>query len=97
MIEFDDWLAKEHEDGVSVDQRSCLLSAWIAGKESKSADWQPIETAPKDHFTDVLLWGVDLGVTIGFWSDGWARIDGLDVDPTHWMPLPAPPAQEGEG
>jgi hypothetical protein len=96
MIEFDDWLAKEHEDGVSVDQRSCLLSAWIAGKESKSADWQPIETAPKDG--DVLLWEPGRPVVVGNYYKGyWAEDDGWAFDPTHWMPLSAPPAQEVEG
>jgi hypothetical protein len=60
-------------------------------------DWQPIETAPKDG-RDVL----------GFWPDraeGHMAVAHYDQDrdrfrsdtvewrnPTHWMPLPAPPS-----
>ncbi len=64
-------------------------------------NWQPIETAPKDG-TEILtfqprlsyrgffvvvrfdaeMWGGD-----GGWSDG-----EYHYRPTHWMPLPDPPA-----
>ena len=69
------------------------------------AGWQPIETAPKDG-TVILTWGcihndggVDMGETPACRTSWW-----LDVyaswycelwgghEPTHWMPLPAPPA-----
>ena len=67
------------------------------------SDWQPIESAPKDG-TRVLLWTGNLSAlptgtemvwsaTVGWWdremSHQW--IHGSGVDPTHWMPLPAPP------
>jgi hypothetical protein len=65
------------------------------------AEWQPIETAPRDS-TTVLLWEslddgdpaicVSIGSwepSIGFWIDfGWET-----VYPTHWMPLPSPPEE----
>jgi len=63
--------------------------------------WQPIETAPKEAFQNILLWdGED--VFIGFHSPGdapipdrWVQADIFDeVHPTHWIPLPEPPEEE---
>lgn len=67
--------------------------------------WQPIETAPKDG-RDILVSGCSCGppVRIACWGTGrylgrvkgreWGWVDhpGHTCDPTHWMPLPAPPA-----
>lgn len=75
--------------------------------------WQPIKTAPKDGTRIVLYaaqW-TDDGVTLGEWSerigcwsadagcmeDGPAMTSDVLDGPTHWMPVPAPPAQGGEG
>lgn len=61
-------------------------------------EWQPIATAP--HGDRILLCEVDKWVPpemhVGWWSGtGWVR-EGDDCDivvvPTHWMPLPEPPA-----
>ena len=58
--------------------------------------WEPIETAPKDG-DEILLYSMgDIGVC--YWRDdqvmtGWTW--GLKQPfnlPSHWMPLPEPPA-----
>ena len=73
------------------------------------SDWQPIESAPKDQHvllfatvppTDSLDMGGPV-ILSGYWDamdDAWcstlATVFGPFVDPTHWMPLPPPPAKE---
>jgi hypothetical protein len=60
-------------------------------------DWQPIETAPKDGIW-VLLYSPPGGFSVArYWPSFGFRGGFWDGDATHWMPLPAPPAQEGEG
>ena len=57
--------------------------------------WLPIETAPKDGGEMLLYNGY---VCIGYWH-GFEKVfcsfanivPGIDVKPTHWMPLPDPP------
>lgn len=57
------------------------------------SEWQPISTAPRyDYF---LGWSEveDYQVLI-FDDQGYFRNDDFVIyHPTHWMPLPAPPAQ----
>lgn len=72
------------------------------------AEWRPVSTAPKDG-SNVLLC-VAGHVTVGGWltradqgvddddprivPEGWWTLDCYDKEPTHWMPLPAPPEPE---
>ena len=73
--------------------------------------WMPIETAPKDGAW-VLVWSAEEGVEMRLWHEGRGAFTGWHdaysvredpckdntVNPTHWMPLPAPPARSnGEG
>ena len=58
--------------------------------------WQPIETAPKDARSEILvflndeLMGPCYRVVFSSVTNEWS--DGVDIyEPTHWMPLPPPP------
>lgn len=63
------------------------------------SEWQPIETAPRDG-TPILVGCVGRGVLIATWYERMKcfseAITGTDLwgakTPTHWMPLPPPPA-----
>ena len=78
-----------------------LDAARAALSEAKAGGWQPIETAPKDG-TRFIAWRKysTLPLIARYWKDfGWFEDeDGLHLhNLTHWQPLPAPPAQRGEG
>lgn len=74
------------------------------------SEWQTIETAPRMQ-TILMFAVTDIAddgearnwkMATGFWHSSnraW-RWDGrgvrsYDIQPTHWMPLPAPPAERG--
>jgi len=73
----------------------------------EAAAWQPIETAPKDG-TRVLVYPAWLGENgipqsgDAHWSSFRRKSGGrwesgafpIQYQPTHWRPLPQPPAQE---
>jgi hypothetical protein len=61
-------------------------------------EWMPIDTAPKGHgLPHLLLWGKHwLRPGIGYYlerTDDWRGVTtkAFYYQPTHWMPLPAPP------
>lgn len=63
------------------------------------SEWQPIETAPNDG-QEVLVFDPNWGTAaVAFREEAtgfpWAIVGGKDdsrpLEPTHWMPLPAPP------
>ena len=62
------------------------------------SEWQPIETAPKDG-TPVLVWRTpEKGrnhrrMGIDRWKEGLWWHSRKEMQPTHWMPVPAPPAE----
>ena len=57
--------------------------------------WQPIATAPKNGKL-VLLWDPRQGIRVGrLRGTNWTTVPGLwTIHPTHWMPLPEPPAED---
>lgn len=58
---------------------------------AQAKGWQPAKTMPKDK-SWVLGWNADQGCFVC--RDGPGLLTGEDPDPTHWMPLPAPPPAE---
>ena len=63
-------------------------------------EWQPIETAPKDGAWVFLYWptmSISAYPAVGHSHGdeyGWETVnrDYGEVYPTHWIPLPEPPA-----
>lgn len=69
------------------------------------AEWQPIETAPKDESEFIaFIPGVGVKVVTSWsaWGGGtghfhyetknhWKEPEWERCEPTHWMPYPAPP------
>ncbi len=54
------------------------------------ADWQTIETAPKDGTRILIFCGSHACTFVGQWIKGqW--VGARYNTPTHWMPLPEPP------
>lgn len=75
---------------------------------TQQESWQPIKTAPKDG-TPILAWSSKVAddeqpqivwwnETGGYWELAWDCSLWYDKNtpPTHWMPLPAPPTDNGE-
>ncbi len=77
---------------------SVVAALASSGAASPASPWQPISTAPKDG-THILAWrdsGIGMmrwrerrGDTGGFWDEWHVK---RPSEPTHWMPLPDPPA-----
>lgn len=69
----------------------------IALARRSIAPWEPIETAPKDG-TRIVLWIVNEAQLACFEDGYWCGEDDQPVygTPTHWLPLPPPPAQSEE-
>lgn len=92
--------------------RDAIKRGWtpdaILAALREGGSWQPIETAPKDgtrllafvaelEAVDFIQWQERHGSPVG-WRDSFIRVyrDNDAGGPTHWMPLPKPPASSGE-
>lgn len=66
--------------------------------------WRPIETAPRDGTWFLAVWNDSRLTAVStpaygviMWDgDEWREADDIVSEPTHWLPLPTPPAVEGE-
>ena len=76
---------------------------WCLEAMIRECGWRPIETAPKDGTKIIAFDKMMAEYFVAFFvSTGWIqewRCDGVrgpeidfDIFPTHWMPLPQPPA-----
>lgn len=73
-------------------------------RRGAAMQWRPIEAAPKDGTPLLLLWPDAAEKMAVMWWDGYCEgwmgyYDGINpgqMPPTHWMPLPPPPAGEQE-
>lgn len=77
----------------------CKAQTALENSKPAEGTWQPIETAPRNGMPLLLCWPQwDTLPTIGSYSkdrERWALNDQEFYDksqPTHWMPLPEPPA-----
>lgn len=88
---------KENDPEVAMvyeTQAGCYLSALTAAGYAVEQGWQPIETAPKDR-SWIMTYQPGHGRVRAINIDYWAEEDGgWNGKPTHWRPLPAPPAGE---
>lgn len=86
-----------------ADARSAWNRRALLARE-QAAGWQPIETAPKDD-SDFQALGCHQDEDGHSWSyyiinrhdvggryECWVVPPGRPINPTHWMPLPAPPS-----
>lgn len=73
-----------------------------------ASQWQPIETAPKDGTWVLLLWPMTRTnvmvsgkyyISARDFEEMWLSQPSVESthEPTHWMPLPSPPTQDGGG
>lgn len=93
-------------DCVCIPDRESAKAHDVPAAQEKLREWQPIETAPKDGTAILVYTGSGWYVTAWLQGDDTdAGIDWWYVDdnkhgpyplrgnsPTHWMPLPNPPA-----
>ncbi len=86
------------DTGALMDSHDCAkeLSAVLrsAGRAAlQPPAWRPIETAPQDRRW-LLVWCEDVGYSIYRFGPG--LIEAEEPQPTHWLPLPDPPAVGGD-
>ena len=102
MTKFKEWL--DHNRPYleaaykALDMEGYTLRAW----ELAQPQWQPIETAPENTLIIVRNWdGHIWEVTLEAHCEeekNWYLHDEtlLNIDPTHWMPLPEAPKEDGK-
>lgn len=85
-----------------VSLATMAIAAAIREAAEEAAKWHPIATAPRDDAAFLAygpgLWDNTFAVctrsTYGFHVEGVSGHEfDVDIDPTHWMPLPPAPGQ----
>lgn len=87
----------ELESWYLADDNGSDFPAFMAEIRRRSVvpGWMPIETAPKDvNWVLLFIPGHVPPVAQATWDAGswWVFGDSIAPKPTHWMPLPKPPA-----
>lgn len=93
---YDPYYLGDHSEKDAV-TRAYAWAGWQAASATKVDRWQPIESAPKDG-TRVLVWdGEEWLARWQAYNGGyWDADEYISENPTHWMPLPAPPLENKE-
>lgn len=77
--------------GVRLDDEIYTWGAWRdAGGR---LDVLPARWHEPDNYTDDGPGWFTIMITVSSWPGEGIDIDGVEVEPSHWMPLPAPPAE----
>ena len=93
------WL--DNEPAACAPIRDDILAALAAAGYVVERGWQPIESAPRDRCV-LLWWPTTTNSPVigrfdsGIWMTDWGRLSVPHDSPTHWRPLPDPPAAEAE-
>lgn len=86
------WAIQQAKEAGLLDESGTLTD--LLRERAEDDGWLPIESAPKDG-TPILTaegFGHQRSVTLNRWKD-YGDLSMWDFgDPTHWRPLPAPPA-----
>ncbi len=81
----------------AADMATAAAQGFRDGVAKEQAEWQPIETAPKDSSYVLLAGKHRKDVASGYWLQSAYAGNGAWIwpfvhkYPTHWMPLPAAP------
>lgn len=75
--------------------RAAISAYLTAAKEGGEPGWQDISTAPSDGGNILVIGGRRTEAEIAPADGDWWRCIGGMGKPTHWRPLPSPPASKG--
>lgn len=83
---------------------SAAENEFLGALKASDEGWRPIESAPEDGTAVLLGWsdGTPDPIGVGRWHDAelgeWIsdEASSFTSQPTHWQPLPPPPASDGK-
>ena len=82
------WMRSDGDGGLEQSSRHDSMASRYA-----LCDWQPIATAPREEFVDIIVYNGEYVCSAQYWEGRWvdSTSDEVDPIPTHWMPLPPGP------